>query len=156
MHTVPLTATLGQLLTQEKFPALRSEALFVLALMGRSVDGGRVVVEVLEIAGAARALAMAVVGRDVSGEELGEDESTGTEEAKTEVDTGLIDGLGLEPQGEAKPSAGMAKVDRENGLVLVAEVLRGFSEDLSPDRKRLFERLLSAGGELMLAERNGQ
>jgi len=164
-HEISIVSTMGQILTQT-YPTLQSEALFVLALMARSTEGGRVVIKVLEPAEVVKVLAKAVVGRDLSSEELGEEiEASASveegvdvdQEAKTvtpTVDTGLIDGLGLEPQGEAKALAGMERIDRENGLVLVAEVVKGFSEHLAPHRRRLLERLLSEGGELVLAARH--
>jgi hypothetical protein len=161
-HTAPITKTLGFMLRQSKFCTLRSEAIFVLALMARSVDGGRLAVRVLDDAEACRALVHAVTGKEASDDDLGvgrveEVVEPGEEKGKEvapSVDTGLVDGLGLEPQqADAKQSAKMARVDRENGLVLVAEITRGFSDELSPARKKLFKGILSQGGEMILEER---
>lgn len=117
-HALPISKTLGELLTQNKFPALRSEALFVLALMGRSTDAGRVAIQVLEPVEACKVLVKAVLGREVSDEELGErqgsvsaiEERQAGQVRGTSVNIGLIDGLGLEPQGDAKPKIGRAHV----------------------------------------------
>ncbi|KAK0616763.1 hypothetical protein B0T14DRAFT_546876 [Immersiella caudata] len=166
-HVAPIIKTLTNQLTHKKFPSLRSEALFVLALLARSEDGGKLVVGVLESAEACRALVQAVTGKEVSDEDLGVEggakvtEVVDDGEKKTEesvaANMGLVDGLGLEPQqADVKQTAGMAKIDRENGLVLVAEIIRGFSDELSPGRKKLLEQVLSDGGELILAERKGQ
>ena len=67
---------------------------------------------------------------------------------------GLVDELGLEPQqADPQQAASMGRVDRENGLVLVAELLRSFSEYLPPHRKSVLEETLSKGGELVLSDR---
>ncbi|KAK5662317.1 hypothetical protein OQA88_8223 [Cercophora sp. LCS_1] len=161
-HVDAIAAALGGLLTQTKFTTLRSEALFVLALMGRSVDGGRVALKSLEPAEVCRVLLGAVLGREVNLEEVGEssgfvteiEEGKGEEAAAPTIDPGLIEGLSLEPrQTDVKQSAGVAK-DRENGLVLVAEIIRGFAGALTASRKKVFEDVLNQGGELLLAERN--
>ncbi|KAK3942673.1 hypothetical protein QBC46DRAFT_425822 [Diplogelasinospora grovesii] len=69
---------------------------------------------------------------------------------------------GLQPQqvdpkggpGGGSLNTGMgAKVDRENGLVLVAEILRNFPDYMPPFRRNLFEEMLAKGGELVLHER---
>ncbi|KAK0707671.1 hypothetical protein B0H67DRAFT_319878 [Lasiosphaeris hirsuta] len=167
-HATPIAKTLETLLAHKKFATLRSEALFVLALMGRSVDSGRIAVRVLEPVETCRRLAEAVSGREVTDDEVAvggtvteieedevEEENKDEEaESAPAVDTGLLDGLGLEPQpADVKQTAGMARIDRENGLVLVVEILRSFSDDLPPSRKKLFERILSDGSELILNER---
>ncbi|KAK0644196.1 hypothetical protein B0T16DRAFT_447920 [Cercophora newfieldiana] len=164
-HAAPITKTLTNQLTHKKFPALRSEALFVLALLARSEDGGKLAVRVLEESTeACRALVQAVTGREATDEELGVagearvvevvEETEKAKESAAAVNTGLVDGLGLEPQqADVKQTAGMTKIDRENGLVLVAEIIRGFLDELSPARKGVLENLLREGGELILEER---
>lgn len=148
--------------------------------MARFPDSGEhVVSRVLSSASACRVLKLVVTGKELElelepnleNELLGLEESRVVdvseeltaiqsekekETAQVGFDTAaLVDGLGLEPQqaGAEPSSAGTAKVDRENGLVLVAEVIRGFSDALSPARKTLFERMLREGGELMIEER---
>ncbi|KAK2599775.1 hypothetical protein N8I77_011501 [Diaporthe amygdali] len=180
-----IPTTLSLLLTQTRFPALRSEAWFVLALTSRSVSGARVARAVLEPAGACRALVEAVTGRrDVSdGDDLllaagssasGADDAVedvlsnstggaaGAQQNQQEGDTagGVslgMEGLGLgdlQPQ-QVDPAAraGMARIDRENGLCLVAELVRNCAGELDPARKAIYERLLVTGGELVLNSR---
>ncbi|KAG6361285.1 hypothetical protein INS49_009510 [Diaporthe citri] len=186
-HHPSLPRALSLLLTQARFPALRSEAWFVLALTSRrSPSGARVARTALEPVGACRALVEAVTGRrDISdGDDLLAASSSGSADDTVEdvlsnstggggagaqqqqgqevvtvggVSIGM-EGLGL---GDLQPRqvdpaarAGMARVDRENALCLVAELVRdGAGGELDPARKGIYERLLVTGGELVLNSR---
>lgn len=179
------------LITQTRFPALRSEIWFVAAVMSRSTDGAQLVMRCLQPFEACRALVEAVSGRDlIEGHRLpggasllSEDElltmtdSTGApvslpsqDAALQTIDTSAattpssaggitvgngIDGLGLEPQ-QADPAqlASMARIDRENGLVLIAEIMRNYAHFLPPFRRGVFEQLLQTGGALVLSARS--
>jgi len=168
-----MAGALTYLITQKRFPALRSEAFFVFALMSRAADGARVVVRALQPFDACRALVEAVSGRDmVDGTEL-RLAGQGLPDADEEFMAGLrrsggdgagtaaggvaetaIDDLGLEPQQvDPAQAASMAKIDRENGLVLIAEILKNYADFLPPFRRSVFEELLRTGGELVLHER---
>ncbi len=143
---------LGALLTQAKFPTLRSEALFAFALMSRSADGARVVMRVLQPAEVCRALAGIVTGQQDAAEGNGLEEVSGSRGGDDSAE--LVESLGLQPQqAPAQQTSGLAKIDRENGLVLVAELLRSFSEYLPPSRKAVFEEVLAKGGEAVLEAR---
>lgn len=178
-HNPSLPRALSLLLTQARFPALRSEAWFVLALTSRrSPSGARVARAALEPVGACRALVEAVTGRrDISDgddlllaasssgaaddtvEDVLSNSTGGGQEAATVggVSVGM-EGLGL---GDLQPRqvdpaarAGMARVDRENALCLVAELVRdGAGGEMEPARKDIYERLLVTGGELVLNSR---
>lgn len=189
-HEPSLSTALSLLLTQARFPALRSEAWFVLALTSRrSPSGARVARAALEPVGACRALVEAVTGRrDISdGDDLllaasstGDANDTvedvlsnstggggaGAQQHQGQVATvggvsigmeglGLGQGLGdLQPrQVDPAARAGMARVDRENALCLVAELVRDGAGDLDPARRAIYERLLATGGELVLNSR---
>ncbi|KAJ4400224.1 hypothetical protein N0V85_005817 [Neurospora sp. IMI 360204] len=167
----PLVAKhLTHLLAQGKYPALRSEVLFVLALLARSTDGGAsVVLRVLnEGTEAVKKLAVAVTGSEEvaaglegesgdSGriEEVTDEKDEKEEDKPTEV-TSIMEGLNLNPQqAETKPSAAATAKDRENGLVLVAEILRAHSSELKGPRKGVFEEILKKGTELLQDDRKG-
>lgn len=202
-----LATPLSFLASQTRFPALRSEAWFVLALMSRSPDGAAVVQAALQSFAACRALvesvaghgAVAAVGRDddddmklllaasgpppaaAAGDvpRIGEGGETGAggggdpstavvpaaaasataamTTATTSASLG-IEGLGLgglEPQAvDPALQANMARIDRENGLCLVAELMRGQAAGgVSPLRRNVYEQLLLTGGELVLQSR---
>lgn len=179
-----IPTTLSLLLTQTRFPALRSEAWFVLALTSRSVSGARVARAVLEPAGACRALVEAVTGRrDVSDgdglllaagssasgaddavEDVLSNSTGGAAGAEQNQAGGAVGGVSLGMEGlglgdlqpqQVDPAAraGMARIDRENGLCLVAELVRNCAGELDPARKAIYERLLVTGGELVLNSR---
>ncbi|EPE07369.1 gtp binding protein [Ophiostoma piceae UAMH 11346] len=180
------------LITQTRFPALRSEIWFVSAIMSRSTDGAQLVMRCLQPFEACRALVEAVSGRDLieghrlaGGASLLSDDELLTMTDSTGAPVSLplapvsqnsalqttdasattapsfaiggtgIDGLGLEPQ-QADPAqlASMARIDRENGLVLIAEIIKNYAHFLPPFRRGVFEQLLQTGGALVLSARS--
>ncbi|KAK2017297.1 GTP binding protein [Colletotrichum eremochloae] len=166
-----LNHALAFLVTQTRFPVLRSEAWFVFALMCRAKDGADVVIRALSVAGAFEALTQAVTGRTLSEDDAQQGDSAGAkaiEEAPASADaagqavvvsgggdaSSMVEGLGLEPQ-QADPSqaAGMKKVDRENGLVMVSELVKNHAHELPASRRTAFEELLKEGGELLVDEK---
>ena len=175
VHAPLFAKHLTHLLAQGKYPALRSEVLFVLALLARSTDGGASVVlrALNEGTEAVKKLAVAVTGSEEVAAGL-EAESAGdsgrVEEVKDENDpkddkredkpaegvTSIMEGLNLNPQqAESKPSAAATAKDRENGLVLVAEILRAHSSELKGPGKAVFEEMLKKGTELLQNDRKG-
>lgn len=182
-----LAVPLSFLIKQTRFPALRSEAWFVLALMCRSPDGAGVVQAALQSFEACRALVESVTGRDMAdghdlllaasssppaeGQEdgrgdarvsLGSPNTTTAGGGVTDNNNGGIgigiEGLGLgslEPQQvDPATQASMARIDRENGLCMVAELVRNHAGDLLPLRRNIYEQLLLTGGELVLHSRD--
>ncbi|KAK1590477.1 GTP binding protein [Colletotrichum navitas] len=166
-----LNRVLAFLVTQTRFPVLRSEAWFVLALMCRAKDGADVVVRVLGVAGAFEALTQAITGRAPPSEDdaHGGDDAKAIEGAPAAADAAgqivvgggggggnasVVEGLGLEPQ-QADPSqaAGMKKVDRENGLVMVAELVKNHADELPASRRTALEEMLKEGGEILVDEK---
>lgn len=174
-----LAIPLSFLIKQTRFPALRSEAWFVLALMCRSPDGAEVVQSVLQSFEACRALVESITGRDMAdGHDLllaasssppaeGQEDGAGNArvnphasgDSSASVTTLGIEGLGLgslEPQSvDPATQANMARIDRENGLCMVAELVRSHKDDLLPLRRNIYEQLLLTGGELVLHSRAG-
>ncbi|KAI0011465.1 armadillo-type protein [Xylariaceae sp. FL0662B] len=182
IHDPDLPKTLLYLGTQRKFPALRSELWFVLALMARSASGAAVVARALqsesetgsesesEIVGV---LVEAVAGEDeedsrkeaavvrtakssTEPEQEGEGEGEGT--TATAIDNGSSSGGGLEPRqvdpsSSSRTAAMTTRVDRENGLVLVAELLGRCPDALLPSTRTTFSRILRTGGQMVLGAR---
>lgn len=170
VHGPLISKHLTHLVVQGKYPALRSEVLFVLALLARSTDGGAsVVLRVLnEGTEAVKKLAVAVTGSEevaagLEGEsgdsgrikEVKDEKEEAKEDKPAEV-TSIMEGLNLNPQqAETKPSAAATAKDRENGLVLVAEILKAHSSELKGPRKGVFEEILKKGTELLQNDRKG-
>lgn len=144
--------------------------------MTRAPDGARVVQAALQSFEACRALVESITGRDMAdghdlllaasssppaeGQEDGplrvRDGHQGQGQGQSQASLG-IEGLGLgslEPQQvDAATQASMARIDRENGLCMVAELVRNHASDLLPLRKNIYEQLLLTGGELVLHAR---
>lgn len=139
-----LSKALAFLITQEKWPILRSEAWFVFALISRTKEGAKVVSGVLTVPGATDALSYAVTGKAATNNEqkaLGETES--------DAPVVVPEGLGLQPQQvDPKQKANMTKVDRENCLVLCTEAIKN-GEDLESTQQGLLQDLIRQGTQLL-------
>ncbi|KAL2147555.1 hypothetical protein VTI28DRAFT_8810 [Corynascus sepedonium] len=177
-----IVPSLHLLLTHPRFPALHSETIFVLALMSRSSpEGARAALQVLQqqhknasqnngagwqvIAKAitgfeSQALAGVLQSPSSSSSRVEEvrDAKDGDEKEEKKNNEVTVERLSLEPQmvdaqgHKQQQPARVAKMDRENAMVLVAELLRQFPEGLFALRK-LLEELLNKGGELVAQDR---
>ncbi|KAF4989825.1 hypothetical protein FDECE_14577 [Fusarium decemcellulare] len=147
-----LSSALAFLITQEKWPILRSEAWFVFALMSRSKDGAQVVTSLYAVPGATDALGLAVTGQAASKKEQAPQLESGPATAVSEAPA-IPEGLGLEPQQvDPKQKANMAKVDRENCLVLCTEIVKN-GENLEPAQLGLLKELIKEGTDLLSASK---
>ncbi|KAM0508890.1 hypothetical protein ACHAP9_006779 [Verticillium nonalfalfae] len=143
-----LGKTLAHLVVQPKFGVLRSEAWFVFALMARSEDGAGVVSKVLAVPGAWEALVESITGRREGEERSVETAGTGGEVTISTDAASVVDGL--QPQQvDPEQAEGMARVDRENGLVLVSELVKHAGEDFPAARRAALGEMLKEGGELV-------
>ncbi|XXG95347.1 hypothetical protein Hte_001608 [Hypoxylon texense] len=144
---------------QTKFPVLRSELWFVLAVMAQSAEGAAVVIQTIN----ERPQIVNILAETITSENIPGDGQTLQDVGGSDSLAGLDDdfsaignALGqLEPQQvDTAKTATMAKVDRENSLVLIAELLRQYPDELDPTARSTFSRILKAGGELVLGDRN--
>ncbi|KAM0327545.1 hypothetical protein ACHAQA_005836 [Verticillium albo-atrum] len=150
-----LGKALAHLVAQDKFGVLRSEAWFVFALMARSSDGAGVVARALSAPGAWEALVESVTGRKEGqvAEEPADEAGRSKGDVTVSTDAAaLVEGL--EPQQvDPQQAEGMAKIDRENGLVLVSELVKHAGEELPASRRAALEEILKEGGELVVGDR---
>ncbi|KAI1735666.1 armadillo-type protein [Xylaria scruposa] len=144
---------LGQ---QSKYPVLRSELLFALALMARTAAGAAAISRSTQQEKLIAFIAEVITGQKSTTEQLPNE----TENPSAPSLEDIQNLVSLEPQapisGTQKPTTPTTKtrdVDRENALVLVAELLRQSSDALPTDAKRRLEDLLREGGERVLRER---
>ncbi|KAK4073847.1 hypothetical protein Trihar35433_3321 [Trichoderma harzianum] len=149
---------LSFLITQQKWPSLRSEAWFVFALMCRSKEGGRVIVELLSVHGTMTELIKAITGRETPLSEVGGTDQI--EEAPYALSapdgqiTSMAEGLGLEPQqADPKQKESMVRVDRENALVMCTELLRTWGDQLPGLRLSILQDLVKEGTEIVAAQK---
>ncbi|KAI2617854.1 ARM repeat-containing protein [Hypoxylon sp. NC1633] len=162
-----LADTLLYLGLQAKFPTLRSELWFVLALMARSADGAAIVAQWMrQHPQVVDVLAEAITGTGETGA-AGNADSNGNGNSSSSSspppseepapDLAMLSGLGqlqLEPrQADPGQAATMARVDRENALVLVSELLRRCPDELAPAARGTLSRVLRRGGEMILGNR---
>ncbi|KAI1452997.1 ARM repeat-containing protein [Annulohypoxylon moriforme] len=154
-----LADTLLYLGLQTKFPVLRSELWFVLALMARSTSGASIVGRFLE----QKPEIVNVLVETITGEKVPETQDQDTpgqenisEEPDSTPDLSALGGLGqLEPQQiDPAKAATMTKVDRENGLVLISELLKRCPDELPALARNTFGRILKTGGEMVLNDKN--
>ena len=138
------------LITQQKWPIVRSEAWFIFAVMCRSKDGTPVVLKLLEDDAAMAALTETITGRK-TGEIVEVVEVVEESEAPLTLPGG---GLELEPQ-QLDPSrlADIKSKDRENALIMCTEILKGADEELESTRKQVFQDLVKEGTLLVARER---
>lgn len=146
-----LSDALAFLVTQPKWPIIRSEAWFVFALMSRSKDGAAMVTSVLENQDALDALSTAITGREKDQASAKQIEAAPAASGDIEALTG---GLSLEPQ-QVDPSqkANMTKIDRENAVVLCTELLRTAAGSLPEDVSGTLHSLVKEGAELVAADK---
>ncbi|GAP91467.1 putative ARM repeat-containing protein [Rosellinia necatrix] len=177
---------------QAKFPVLRSELLFVFALMARSPDGAAAVAAALRRPESVGFFAEVVTGEKATttpttkaageegdhghgGDAGGAEQdpaapSSSSSSSSSALLADIVNAAGLEarsPIPAAPPAAAAAAagggvqnttardVDRENALVLVAELLRRCPDGLPAATARAFRDLLREGGERLLRQRAG-
>ncbi|KAI8628522.1 ARM repeat-containing protein [Xylariaceae sp. FL1651] len=170
---------------QSKFPVLRSELLFVFALMARTLEGATMVARSMHRVEFVGVIVEVITGEKVipdpnSGEEGQQPNSVALEpDAESPVsdhtsssatvsssDIGRVAGLEVRAPAQQLPASGantaaaakevqksMQDVDRENALVLIAELLQRCRHELLPLPRRTFKRLLQQAGQQLLQKR---
>ncbi|KAI1152863.1 armadillo-type protein [Nemania diffusa] len=153
-----LTDAMLRLGLQSKFHVLKSELLFALALMARSPAGAAVIARSCTHRPEFAAMLVEVV----TGEKpTTPSSSTNDPDPSTSIspppdlDLSLVSGLEAQaPTPSTQAQNAMRTVDRENALVLVAQLLQSCADDLPTDLKQTFQDLLREGGQLVLRERD--
>lgn len=142
------------LITQEKWPSLRSEVWFVLALMSRSKDGARVVASVLDDKAVEAVLVDTITGQKPTNDENPALESKPEESLLGPAFSSEAGELQLEPQQvDPKQQASMLKLDRENALILCTELKKNSESGLSPEKLAVLQNLVRTGTQLVVADR---
>ncbi|KAL8947076.1 MAG: hypothetical protein Q9222_006602 [Ikaeria aurantiellina] len=130
-----IATPLAVMISQARFPIIRSEGWFALALMARSREGSAAVAEVfsqLELFGI---LVSTITGQPTNG---GPPRSAAT--AVERPNTGSTSSSSNSNRSEQERE--MQAKDRENALVLVNELLRHRGDDISMIRRGILEDLL--------------
>ncbi|KAI1192600.1 armadillo-type protein [Nemania serpens] len=162
-----LTDAMLRLGQQSKFPVLRSELLFVFALMARTPAGAAAVARSMhrpepvamieEVVTGAAKTTTTTTAPDAEAEAGDEVPSSTAPSPLTDIS---IVAAGLEarvPATAATPGAQKSKtmhdIDRENALVLVTQLLQRCPDVIPADPRQRFQTLLREGGRLLLQER---
>lgn len=157
---------LSFMVSQTKWPIVRSEGWFTFALMARYPDTAQCISDMMQdvtvfqplvemltgkkfvdyspsLAATATTSAPAPPSSESLSSQLSElaGKENGEEEARPEP---------VMPPAQAKE---MARIDRENALVLVSELLKNRGNEMAVLRRTLFEDLLRGGGELVVGAR---
>lgn len=152
-----LDKPLAFLIVQEKWPILRSEAWFVFALMCRSKDGSGVVSNLMISDDTHNALVEAINGRSAQpASQASQLEGLQISSTSTTTESLLPEasGIQLEPQQvDPKQKADIARVDRENAVVLCTELLRHWGDEMPPGRLSIWQDLVKEGTKLIVQER---
>lgn len=127
---------LSFLITQSKWPVLRSEAFFILALMSRSPEGAQIIASLLQQENAMANLSSTISGQKSEGSENVHEASTGLEQLQLEPQQ-------VSPANQADTSA----IDRENALVLCTNLQKYWNDDFA-GKKEVLTELLQDGTKL--------
>jgi hypothetical protein len=136
---------LSFMVSQKKWPVVRSEGWFVMALMARTPEGAIVISDILHDVQVFQPLVELLTGKSFV-----KDESTSP--ADTPMDEGnQLEGISPEASITSSKEQEMQRIDRENALVLVSEVLRHCGPEMAAIRRSVFEDLLKGGGVMHLS-----
>ncbi|RAL63453.1 hypothetical protein DID88_003873 [Monilinia fructigena] len=145
-----LARPLSFMVSQTKWPIVRSEGWFVFALMARYPDSAQCISDMMQDVAVFQPLVEMLTGKPLL-------------DYKPVSETNSSDTLGTDIQApEPEPvqphaqAAEMARIDRENALVLVSELLKNRGNEMAVMKRALFEDLLKGGGELVMSYREGK
>ncbi|KAJ8069954.1 hypothetical protein OCU04_000360 [Sclerotinia nivalis] len=149
---------LSFMVSQTKWPIVRSEGWFVFALMARYPDSAQCISDMTQDVTVFQPLVEMLTGKPLLEYKPAPATNTLLPAPQTDTDT-----LSMEPQTPEPESvqphaqtAEMARIDRENALVLVSELLKNRGSEMAVMRRTLFEDLLKGGGELVMTYREAK
>ncbi len=149
---------LSFMVSQTKWPVVRSEGWFVFAIMARFPEGAQCISDLMHDVSVFQPLVQILTGKDIiefkspasSSPVTTPSDSSGPSPTYSGPNTGYEAKTPESVQPNAQ-AAEMERIDRENALVLVSELLKNRGKDMAVMRRALFEDLLKGGGELVLS-----
>lgn len=150
---------LGFMVSQTKWPVVRSEGWFVFALMARFEEGAQCISDMMQDVTVFQPLVELLTGQNLV--DYKPIASPSSEASGSTPGSRALSGTTLEGQTpeSVKPhaqAAEMARIDRENALVLISELLKNRGSEMAVMRRTLFEDLLQGGGEIVLSYREAK
>jgi hypothetical protein len=149
---------LGFMVSQTKWPVVRSEGWFVFALMARYPEGAQCISDLMQDIAVFQPLVELLTGKTF----LDNKPISSSSSEISEASPGSGSGMGMSWEGQTPESskspaqaqgqeAEMARIDRENALVLITELLKNRGEQMAVMRRTLFEDLLKGGREVIMS-----
>lgn len=147
---------LGFMVSQDKWPVVRSEGWFTFALMARYPEGAQCISDLMHDVAVFQPLVHLLTGKNLIDYKPAAPSSDETSPAESSPAIGTSAGMPLEGQSpeSVKPgaqAAEMARIDRENALVLVSELLKNRGSEMAIMRRALFEDLLKGGSAAVMS-----
>jgi len=148
---------LSFMVSQEKWPVVRSEGWFVFALMARFPEGAQCISDLMHDVAVFQPLVEILTGKRIvdyqpaSASPGSESSPAITSPASASGPSYYFEGRTPESVQPHAQAAEMARIDRENALVLVSELLKNRGSEMAVMRRALFEDLLKGGTEIMMS-----
>lgn len=150
---------LAFMVTQTKWPVVRSEGWFVFALMARYPEGAECISEMMNDVGVFSVLVELMTGkRIVDYQPSSISSASPASTLDVNVSTPGMTMLGGQTAETVQPHSqalDMQNKDRMNAMVLLKEMLKNRGNKMAVMRRALFEDLLQEAGEKVLSTRDG-
>jgi hypothetical protein len=150
---------LSFMVSQSKWPVVRSEGWFVFALIARHPEGAKCISDLMHDVAVFAPLVELMTGkRLVEYKPVSSSSSEASPSTVSSTSPSVVASPpfsfephtpeSLQPHAQA---AEMARLDRENAMVLVSELLKNRGSEMAVMRRSLFEDLLRGGGEILMS-----
>ncbi|POS83710.1 hypothetical protein EPUL_003679 [Erysiphe pulchra] len=142
---------LRSVVSQSKWPVVRSEGWFVLALISRFTESAKTIIQLLQNSKFFELLTQIVIGELVVSTLSNPSVliSTSSSEELSTPDTLDLNPEPIKPHAKAVE---MARLDRENALVFVNEIIKSSSDKISVAQNIKMKELLKRGGEILMEQ----
>jgi hypothetical protein len=147
---------LSFMVSQTKWPVVRSEGWFVFALMARFPDGAQCISDMMQDVAVFQPLVELLTGKNLVDYKSPSASVSPSASGYASSPGMTMDGQTPESVKPHAQAAEMARIDRENALVLVSELLKNRGSEMAVMRRTLFEDLLKGGGELVMSYRDAK
>ncbi|PQE20979.1 GTP binding protein [Rutstroemia sp. NJR-2017a BBW] len=148
---------LSFMVSQTKWPIVRSEGWFTFAIMARYPDSAQCISDMMQDVSVFQPLVELLTGKPLLDyQETSPLATTAQNQTPTPDPNPFVEPQSPEPVMPEAQAAEMARIDRENALVLVSELLKNRGSEMAVMRRTLFEDLLKGGGELVMSYREAK
>jgi hypothetical protein len=155
---------LGFMVSQDKWPVVRSEGWFVYALMARYPEGAQCISDLMQDVSVFEPLVVLLTGKNLVDYNPALLTSSTTSPSDTPSTVPALSPSNSLPLNLGTPesvkantrAAELARIDRQNALVLVSELLKNRGSEMAIMRKSMFEDLLKGGANALLASQEDE